>query len=231
MASDYPDYTELMQIIGSDIMVPMDIQAAYIMMPVDIQAQYITLDIDIVAQTIGNIAIDIAAQSVGNIAINLAASAITLDINIKTSAITLNVDITAQTISELKIDIDAQHVGIFLQPDWQAEAGTDKNLEGHATIAAGGAEVVLDYTVTANKTFYICQFGFGIDESSALFCEVQEYYDATAYTRFISGGYPGNSLSLSKPVLIPAGHHLYARLHNVGATGGEGYVTIGGYEI
>ncbi|MBA7584912.1 hypothetical protein ES708_26878 [subsurface metagenome] len=61
---DYPDYTELMQIIGSDIMIPMDIQAAYIMMPVDIQAQYVTLDINIKAKEV-TLTIDIEAQHVG----------------------------------------------------------------------------------------------------------------------------------------------------------------------
>ncbi|GAJ05813.1 unnamed protein product, partial [marine sediment metagenome] len=62
--ADYPDYTTLMQIIGSDIMIPIDIQAAYIMMPVDIQAQYLTLDIDIVAATVDKVNIDLVAQTV-----------------------------------------------------------------------------------------------------------------------------------------------------------------------
>lgn len=73
---DYPDYTDVMQIIGSDIMVPIDLQAAYIMMPIDIQAQYVTLDIDIVAQTVGNITVDIAAQNVGNITIDIEAQSV-----------------------------------------------------------------------------------------------------------------------------------------------------------
>lgn len=64
MGSDYPDWTDIIQIVGSDIMVPIDVQGAYIMMPVDIQAQYMTLNIDITAQTIGNLTIDVEAQSV-----------------------------------------------------------------------------------------------------------------------------------------------------------------------
>ena len=76
--ADYPDYTSLMQIIGSDIMVPIDIQGAYIMMPVDLQAQYITLEIDIVAQTVGNLAVDINAQTIENIDIELNAQSIGL---------------------------------------------------------------------------------------------------------------------------------------------------------
>lgn len=65
MTTDYPDWSRLIQVIGSDIMIPIDIQGAYIMMPVDIQAQYVNLNIDIVAQTVGDINIDIDAQSVG----------------------------------------------------------------------------------------------------------------------------------------------------------------------
>lgn len=63
--ADYPDWTDLVHIVGTDIMVAIDLQAAYVQMPVDIQAQYITLAIDITAQTIENITIDIEAQSVG----------------------------------------------------------------------------------------------------------------------------------------------------------------------
>ena len=121
--ADYPDYTDLMHIVGTDItipieieasvvtleinlvaaeiMMPMDIQGAYIMMPVDIQAQYLTLDIDITAQSVGNIRIDLAAQSIGNIAINIAASAITLDINIKsiTGGVTFNIGTVTGTVN------------------------------------------------------------------------------------------------------------------------------------
>lgn len=64
MVSDYPDWTDLIHLVGTDIMLAIDVQGAYIMMPVDIQAQYLTLDINIKAQDVV-INIDIEAQSVG----------------------------------------------------------------------------------------------------------------------------------------------------------------------
>ncbi|GAI97711.1 unnamed protein product, partial [marine sediment metagenome] len=60
---DYPDYTDIMRLIGSDVMVPIDIQAAYLMMPVDIQAQWVTLDINIKAKEV-TLTIEIEAQTV-----------------------------------------------------------------------------------------------------------------------------------------------------------------------
>lgn len=76
--ADYPDWTDLVHIIGTDIMVAIDLQGAYIMMPVDIQAQYLTLDI------------------------NIKAAAVTLDINITAQ----DVDINIATSSTQNIVID-----------------------------------------------------------------------------------------------------------------------------
>lgn len=64
------------EVVASEIMLPIDIQGAYIMMPVDIQAQYLTLEIDIVAQTVGDISIDIAAQTIGNVTIDIEAQSV-----------------------------------------------------------------------------------------------------------------------------------------------------------
>lgn len=176
---DYPDYTDAMQVIGSDIMIPMDIQGAYIMMPVDIQAQYLEyLDINIKAQTVGNILVDLKAQSVGNILVdikaqsvgNLAvniADAVTIDINIAsiTGGVTfnigsvtgtVNVDITTQSIADFKINIDAQNVGVYLQPEWAALKILDKNFYAVNTVAAWEEYAKTDYEVTGGGDLYIC---------------------------------------------------------------------------
>lgn len=83
MVLDAEDYTENFSIVGSEIMVPIDMQGTTIMMPVDIQGQTVNVAIDIAAQSIGAIAIDIAAQSIAQLDINIAAS--TVELNIKTS--------------------------------------------------------------------------------------------------------------------------------------------------
>lgn len=229
--SDYPDYTELMQIIGSDIMVPMDIQGAYIMMPVDIQAQYITLDIDIVAQTVGYIGIDIKAQTIDKLDINLAASAITLDINLKTSAITLNVDITAQTVGNINFDIKAQSVGMYLQPDWQVKEGTDKNLFATASVDTGTTTKILDYPVSAGKTFYIWQWGFNIAYEGGMSSQLYYTHNATDTRLAASGGYQGGAVAFSKPIAIIAGDKIRVEvLHGAGESR-TCKAHVGGYEI
>lgn len=116
--SDYPDYTQIFQLVGSDIMVPIDIQGAYIMLPVDIQAQWATLEISIVAQTVEYLTIDIAAQSIGYLAVNLAASAITLNINITsiTGGVTFNIGTVTGTVkvnltaSAIILDINIKNI-------------------------------------------------------------------------------------------------------------------------
>ena len=79
---DYPDYTDLVQLVGSDIIVP-----------INIQTQSITLAMDIVAQTVGNIGIDIKAQTLAELNVNIIASAVTLNINIASQTVNLNVNI------------------------------------------------------------------------------------------------------------------------------------------
>jgi len=107
--SDAPDFTLAghMTLIGTIIMLPIDVQGSTIMMPIDIQGQTVNVAIDIAAQSIGNIAIDIAAQSVGNVAVNIAASAITLNVAIQSSAVTLNVAIQSSAVT-LNVNISSQ---------------------------------------------------------------------------------------------------------------------------
>jgi hypothetical protein len=111
---DYADWTESIELLGSEIQVPfdlqgayiqmpMDIQASYIQVPVDIQGQYVTLDIRIVASDV-TLNVNISSQT-ANINVNLAASEITLGVAIQSSAATLNVNITGQTVSALNVNI------------------------------------------------------------------------------------------------------------------------------
>jgi len=188
MPTDYPDYTELMQIIGSDIMVPIDMQAAYIMMPVDIQAQYLTLEIDIVAQSVGNIAIDLAATSIGNVGI----------------------DIKAATIGNLTIDIETQSVGVYLQPDWQAKEGKDKAIRALNTSAAFAEYALTDYQVPTGKKLYITSFSASSVANNAADADKQQtirgHIVNTTDNIFYAycGGNAGFALSFPVPIIIPA---------------------------
>ena len=80
MSRDAPDYTLLsdVEIVGTEIMVAMDLQGATIAMPIDVQGATIALPVDIQGQTI-------------NLDVNLVASEVTIDVNI--SAQTVDVKI------------------------------------------------------------------------------------------------------------------------------------------
>lgn len=134
MTSDYPDWTDLIHLVGTDIMLAIDIQGAYIMTPVDIQAQYLTLEIDIKAQSIEAIKVDITTQTLESI----------------------NVDITAQTIGDILIDIDAQSIGIYLQPDWMVREGAQKYLNGTLiAVSSGSGGNAVYYALAAGRTFWV----------------------------------------------------------------------------
>jgi len=164
--ADYPDYTQLFNLVGSDIMVPIDIQGAYIMLPVDIQAQWATLEISIVAQTVEFLTVDIAAQTIDKLDINLAASDIILSMNLAASAIILDInikDITAGVTFNIgniegpfNIFIGTiQTVGLYLQPEWAAKTGIEKYIRAEAENKPYGGFDFTNYTVTDGKTLYI----------------------------------------------------------------------------
>lgn len=209
MTQDYPDWTRLIQIIGSNIMVPLDLQAAYIMMPIDIQAQYVNLEVDIVAQTIGSIDVDIAAQTVGNIGI----------------------DIKANTLGNLVIDIEAQSIGIYLKADWEVLQGTDKNVDASASCTDGNLVQVLSQEVTATKIFYICQWGFNVEGNTGVKAVLWKYGDTTTTILAESGGQVGGAQSFSKPIAVDAGDYVRVSLQQWSGGAIVGHGSVGGYEI
>lgn len=196
---DYPDYTDIMVIVGAEIMVPIDLQAAYVMMPVDIQAQLVTLEIDIVAQTVGNIKIDLAAQTVGNIL----------------------VDIKAQTIGNINIDIETQSVGVYLQPEWAAKTGIDMNFGFISQEVESNVEHEASYTVTAGKKLYITNFNGQLNASGVEDLDKNQMIFAYIYDQTGGGGTcpiggnGGFSICLSEPVVFDSQHLIKFRAKNV----------------
>lgn len=207
---DYPDWTDMVQLVGTDIMLAVDIQGAYIMMAVDIQAQYVTLDIDIVAQTVGNININIAAQSAGAI----------------------NVDIAAQTVGIITIDIEAQSVGVYLQAEWAVKEGTDVSYSKEGSLAFNDTlEMTID--VAANDDLYISGASFynsAVASGDADKPQMANMYLQDTYTPpttlLYHGGNGGSPVVLNKPLHVPGGHTL-----KVVFTSKAGHNTGGGWTV
>ncbi len=154
--ADYPDWTSAVHLVGTEIM-----------LPVDIQAQYVTLGVDIVAQTVGNITIDIAAQTVGNIHVNLAASAITMNVNISSQTANINVNLAASAITisvavtgTANINITAQTVGIYGERDWAAFQNYDLLLTVTASFVQDEEKNIITYTVPSGKVLYVNDLSF-----------------------------------------------------------------------
>lgn len=207
MTLDYPDWTRLIQLIGSNIMMPIDIQGAYIMMPVDIQAQYVTLDIDIIAQTVGNIGIDIKAATVDKI----------------------NVDITTQTIANLTIDINAQHVGMYLKPDWEVKEGHGKAWNVSGANKATDATITQAYTPDG-VTLYINQVSammFGYADEDKDKDQVFELVIAGIY----AGGNGGCQFVLPNPIKVISGVEANMTMYNRANHACNMRLSVRGYEI
>lgn len=139
--SDYPDFTESIQIVGTDITLPILITACTV-----------TFNIDIVAQTVGNIGIDIKAQTLAQLNINLAASAITLNVAIQSSAVTLNVDITAQTLAQLNVNLAASAITLNINISSQtANIGIDIKAQTLAqlNVNLAASDIVLNINVSS----------------------------------------------------------------------------------
>ena len=183
MGGDYPDYTSLMQIIGSDIMVPIDVQGAYIQMPVDIQGAYIMMPVDIQAQYA------------------------TLDINIKAATVDkIAIDIKTATIGNLSIDLKAQSVGFYSQPEWAAKAGEDIDKYSYDPDLDEIATVMCSYEVPGNRTCYITGFGgYVLSYQACLGLSLRDQ-DAATPQKAVAGGIGGCNVQLRKPIKIPSGH-------------------------
>lgn len=197
--ADYPDYTDLMHIIGTDIMVAIDVQGAYIMMPVDIQAQWVDLDVAITAENIANIMLALTAETMENI----------------------KIDITAQTVGNIEFDIKAQSVGIYNQPEWAALKGTDIEKVGHVeSVVAGDDAIVMTETVDTDYTWYITDIwciintidDFTVDKGFAFGLSVTSI---NVGVLIASGGSGGGHIHLNKPLKRTSGQTFYLCARNL----------------
>jgi len=213
--ADYADWTESIELLGSEIMVPFDVQGAYIQVPMDLQGALIQMPVDIQGQYI------------------------TLDINIESVAadVTLNVNITASAVT-INMDIKAQSVGIQLNPEWQVVQGTHKRLAAGGSNVAFGDSVTASYTVTAGKKLYITEFSGSnfITESATGANRVQGFfadiYNATTATRLFSvGGSWGFAISFSQPKVVPAGQQVQVRIWQYGYAVNNVQAELIGYEV
>ena len=234
--ADYADWTESIELLGSEVMVPMDcqgatimipfdVQGATIMMPIDIQGQTLDIKVDINAQTIGNLSVDIKAQTVGNLNVNIAASAVTMNVNIAASAVTINMDIKAQTVA------------VKTQGEWSPQAGQHKQMTLYKGALTFGTVARADYSVTSGKNLYITHLSFMVSAQLVASGDLMQIgnvflqnYASSAYYAFI-GGNGGGGISFPTPIKVPGDQ--IVRLTCIGCANHtqELYAGWEGYEI
>ena len=168
MVEDYPDWTGLAHLIGTNIMLAVDVQGGYIMLPVDWQSQF---------------------------------------------------------------------AGVFLQPDWTALQGTDKNFHAGDTGQVYDGAQYASYPVPEGKTLYITGASFSIMSEASGDYDHFLYFkgylmDFTAGTVFATvGGIGGGFVSLSKPLAIPSEHDFRLYIINKADITCTLEATAWGYEL
>lgn len=142
----------------------------------------------------------------------------------------------AVTAGNMASDIIAQHVGVYLQPEWAAKEGVDKNFDYYALLASGG-NASSTYTVPAGKTLYIVTtsiVAFPDDLANASTrcpCFAQFRDDTDGVDLFHIGGEGGGAASFTKAIAFPAEHDFKVTVINVSGFTLKQYLTILGYEI
>ncbi len=182
----------------------------------DIEAQTIEqLNIDIIAQTLATLDVDLVAQTLGS----------------------LNVDIIAQTIGNIAINILQQAVGIFLQPEWSAKEGTDKDFDVVEVDMPWLGSASGNYTVPAGKTLYITDCSFMIRATYAADSDhplpfFGYLYDETTgvYLARISGNV-GVSKVFTKPGVVPENNVFTYVIYNASPISTSIAVHANGFEI
>ena len=121
--------------------------------------------------------------------------------------------------------------GVYLQPEWAAKGGTDKNLYGYITnVSIAVDTLILDYLVPTGKTLIINGYGVMV---TILTGNVSGYlFDwIGAGTLAVGGGAQGFYVSLNKPVTIPAGRRARVYGAHYCAADASLHAIIVGYEL
>ena len=170
-------------------------------------------DVDIIAQSIGNVAVDIVAQTLT----------------------TLGINITAQDLAELIIKINAQAVGIYLQPEWAAKTGIDKNFACENDNAAWAEVAYVSYSVPAGKTLFLSGLSFqtqvltNTDYDHFLYVQIAVTVAGTTIVTF--AGLGGGSLTFPKPIVADATEEVILLVVNRANLSCKISATMWGYEI
>jgi len=137
---------------------------------------------------------------------------VNLPIDIKALTVgTISVDVVAQAVGNLLISVAAQSVGVYLQPEWAASQGTDKNFYGAAPGLSFLGYAYAAYTVPTGKKLFISSISGSLRADLAAngdlnqMCFVGIYNHDTGLYIVQLGGNGGAGMNFPKPIVIAAG--------------------------
>jgi len=134
-------------------------------------------------------------------------------------------------------DWQDQFRGVYLQPEWTAKEGTDKNLFANIANQAFAAVLDLSYTVPIGKILYVNSISFAINGNLAADAEKNNIgrlylYDVTNDKSIaVVGGNGGGQLPLLKPIAFSATTEIKLRLYNMAGHNTDLFSCLEGYEI
>ena len=146
-------------------------------------------------------------------------------------------DEIAEGVKELSINVTAQDVGVYLQPEWAAKEGTDKNFYMGGDNIATATGISLVYTVPVAKTLYITQGSFSIVANLAADRDTNQigvFYIVNATIPLFlmrMGGNGGGQFILPKPLVVVGGHTINIDVINYANHSVNLALTCLGYEV
>jgi len=181
--SDYPDWTRLFQLAGTEITIPINIEASDVTLPVTIAASDVTLFVYLTGQTV------------------------LLQFNLYSSSVTLDVNIESQD-ANITFTFADQSVAVFDAAKWFAHEADQVFASGTASGNEGDWTTVLDYTVPAGKVFYAGGVAFSVlGGDGEVYSTHLRLYLAAAIA-FRLGEHVGRGLPLDVPLRATAGQHV-----------------------
>jgi hypothetical protein len=180
MTTDYPDWTRLFHLVGTDITIP-----------INIEASDVTLDVNLVASDV-------------TLNVNIAAAAVTLGVVIVGTVAALNVKITASTVT-ININFSDQSVAVFDAAKWFAHNAAQVFIYGLNSIPQNSYAKVVQYTVPALKNLFIVGIGYRTEPLTAVLWASGLKIVLAAAEIVHMGSVAGGAFPLDTPLRFTAG--------------------------
>jgi len=189
---DYPDWTRLFHLVGTDIVIPISIDAATVTLPVSIDAQTLVMGVNIVA------------------------SDVIVPISIDATNVTLDVNLTAATAT-IDINFSDQSVAVFDAAKWFAHQAAQFVFVGTGNAADDGNVLLATYTVPANKVFQVGGLAWGIIDADGPPKYMAGRIDRGGTDIFYVGNQVGGSCVFDVPFGFSAGAVINFRVWQYGS--------------